>query len=92
MYLKWVNTTRKHHWKVIEGQLERLFEFPSFSSALAFVIAVGRVSELSKHHPSITIDFTRVTLRSCTHDEGGNITEKDHQLARDIDSLYTPFY
>lgn len=80
----------EHAWDHIEGALQRDFELPTFSAAIAFVIAVGRIAELSNHHPDITIGYTKVTLRSTTHDQGNIVTVKDHQLAQKIDAIYFP--
>ena len=83
-------TNYEHDWNVTEGALERVFELPTFSAAIAFVIAVGRIAELNDHHPEITIQYTKVLLRTVTHDAGNTITVKDHQLAHKIDAIYFP--
>ena len=80
----------EHNWQNIGGLLTREFELPTFSAAIAFVIAVGRIAELSNHHPEITIQYTKVLLRTVTHDAGNTITVKDHQLAHKIDAIYYP--
>ena len=85
-----ISANYEHDWTVIQGALERVFELPTFSAAIAFVIAVGRIAELSNHHPDISISYTKVTLRSVTHDQGNSITLKDHQLAHKIDAIYFP--
>ena len=41
-------------WKVIDGHhISRLFEFPDFRQALAFVNKVGEIAESQGHHPDI---------------------------------------
>lgn len=83
-------TNYEHDWNVTKGALERVFELPTFSAAIAFVIAVGRIAELNNHHPDISISYTEVVLRLVTHDQGNSITVKDHQLAHKIDAIYFP--
>ncbi len=69
-----------------KGQLEKLFQFKTFSSAILFVCAVAQRAEELAHHPDIHILFNKVTISVNTHDVGG-ITEKDFELAQEADSL-----
>jgi 4a-hydroxytetrahydrobiopterin dehydratase len=73
-------------WSEIDGALERTFELGSFREALAFVDRVGELAEAENHHPHISIDYKRVTLRWWTHSAGG-ITDRDVELARRSDEL-----
>ena len=68
-------------WSEVDGALERTFELEDFKTALAFVNRVGELAESENHHPDITIQYNRVTLRSWTHTAGG-ITDRDVELAR----------
>jgi 4a-hydroxytetrahydrobiopterin dehydratase len=68
-------------WNDVDGALEREFVFDGFPEAVAFVGRVAELAEAEDHHPSISIDYRRVTLRWTTHSAGG-ITERDHDLAR----------
>jgi 4a-hydroxytetrahydrobiopterin dehydratase len=47
---------------------------------------VAEAAERADHHPDIDIRWRTVTFTLATHSEGG-ITEKDVQLAREIDGL-----
>ncbi|MDI3269076.1 MAG: 4a-hydroxytetrahydrobiopterin dehydratase [Bacillota bacterium] len=73
-------------WEIREGTLAKTFHFPSFLDAMEFVGRVAELAEKQKHHPDILIQYKVVTLRLSTHDAGA-ITEKDLQLAREIQSL-----
>ncbi|MGB6974643.1 MAG: 4a-hydroxytetrahydrobiopterin dehydratase [Terracidiphilus sp.] len=73
-------------WKVVKGELERVFTFDDFVTALAFVNQVGSLAEEAGHHPDIDIRYNRVRLALVTHDAGG-ITAKDFDLASAIDRL-----
>ncbi|TML20850.1 MAG: 4a-hydroxytetrahydrobiopterin dehydratase [Actinobacteria bacterium] len=68
-------------WSEVDGALERTFELEDFKTALAFVNRVGELAESENHHPDITIQYNRVTLRWWTHTAGG-ITDRDVELAR----------
>jgi 4a-hydroxytetrahydrobiopterin dehydratase len=67
-------------WSEVDGALERTFQFVSFAAALDFVNRVGELAEAENHHPDITINYKRVTLRWWTHTAEG-ITDRDRDLA-----------
>ena len=73
-------------WKVVNGELERVFAFTDFVAALAFVNQVGSLAEEAGHHPDIDIRYNRVRLALVTHGAGG-ITTKDFDLAAATDRL-----
>src|ERR1039457_3840028 len=76
-------------WKVVDQHhIARTFKFPDFLQALDFVNRVGAVAERQGHHPDIHLAYGRVDVETWTHDAGG-ITEKDFQLASEIDRLKT---
>jgi 4a-hydroxytetrahydrobiopterin dehydratase len=75
-------------WQESDGKLERLFVFPDFKAALAFVNKVGEVAEQLQHHPDITIQrYKEVLVSTTTHDAGNTVTEKDRLLTKEIDGL-----
>jgi 4a-hydroxytetrahydrobiopterin dehydratase len=71
-------------WELREGRLRKQYTFRTFLRALAFVNAVAYLAEGAGHHPDITINYNRVTLRLITHSEGA-LTDRDFALAREID-------
>ena len=73
-------------WKKKGKEIVREFKFRNFVHSIAFVKKVARLAEKSFHHPDILIKYSRVTLYLTTHDEGG-LTEKDFNLARQINRL-----
>jgi 4a-hydroxytetrahydrobiopterin dehydratase len=70
-------------WTRDGDALRRELRFPAFMEAIAFVNRVAETAESLDHHPDITIEYTRVTLRVSTHDSGG-LTEADFTLAARI--------
>jgi 4a-hydroxytetrahydrobiopterin dehydratase len=70
-------------WARDGDAIRRETRFPTFMEAIAFVNRVAGVAESLDHHPDITIEYTRVTLRVSTHDSGG-LTEADFTLAARI--------
>lgn len=71
-------------WELRDGRLLKQFRFRTFLRAIAFVNSVAYLAEGAGHHPDITINYNRVTLRIITHSEGA-LTNRDFDLARDID-------
>ena len=77
-------------WGLDDGKLLKVYDLKDFKAALAFINQVGAVAEGLNHHPEIHNSWNRVTLRLCTHDAGGRLTEKDLTLARAIQSIPLP--
>ncbi len=71
-------------WELKEDQITKLYKFKDFAQALAFVNRVGGLAETADHHPDIDIRYSKVILTLSTHSAGG-LTEKDFELARQID-------
>lgn len=75
------------HWTVVsEHHLERVFQFPDFKSALAFVNRIGEIAEAEGHHPDLELGWGRVGVKIYTHKIDG-LAESDFILAAKIDLL-----
>ncbi len=72
-------------WTQAGSAISRTFTLASFPAALAFASAVGHLAERD-HHPDILIQYRKVTLTLSTHSAGG-LTEKDFDLATDINAI-----
>ena len=75
-------------WELREGRLRTQFPFRTFLRAVAFVNSVAYLAESAGHHPDITINYNKVTLRIITHSAGA-LTDRDLALALEIDSKLT---
>lgn len=73
-------------WELDRDAIRRVFRFPDFAAAMAFVNRVADLAEAENHHPDIAIHYGEVTLRLWTHDAGG-LTKRDFDLAADIDRV-----
>jgi 4a-hydroxytetrahydrobiopterin dehydratase len=78
--------TQLTDWKVINGKLNRIFEFKDFVDAFAFMTKVAIVAEKMDHHPELFNVYNRVVIDLATHDIGG-IGVLDIELAKKIDAL-----
>jgi len=75
-------------WKVVdEHHITRVFAFPDFKTAQAFVNRVGTVAEEEGHHPDILLSWGKVEVTIWTHKVNG-LTESDFILAAKIDQLH----
>ena len=72
-------------WELRDGRLRKQFTFRTFLRAIAFVNSVAYLAEGAGHHPDITINYNKVTLRMITHSEKA-LTDRDFSLARDIEA------
>jgi 4a-hydroxytetrahydrobiopterin dehydratase len=73
-------------WERSAGALRRSIKFPAFLAGIDAVRRVGEHAEAKDHHPDIDIRWRTVTFALVTHSEGG-ITDKDVQMAKDIDGI-----
>lgn len=75
-------------WELRDGRLRKQFTFRTFLRAMAFVNSLAYLAESVGHHPDITINYNKVTVRIITHSEGA-LTDRDFGLAREIDERLT---
>ena len=73
-------------WKLIDGALEKAFQFPNFHQTMAFANALAWVAHQENHHPDLAVSYGRCTVRFNTHDVGG-ISVSDFQCAGAVDAL-----
>jgi 4a-hydroxytetrahydrobiopterin dehydratase len=73
-------------WAVIDGQLEKRFDFADFHRTMAFVNAVAWVAHREDHHPDMEVAYGHCTLRYRTHSAGG-ITLNDFICAAQVNRL-----
>ena len=77
-------------WTQRDDGLERRFHFADFAEAWAFMSRVALLAERHDHHPDWRNMWNRVDIRLTTHDANGGrggLTERDHALAAEIDTL-----
>lgn len=74
------------NWTQKNNALVRVLEFPTYLDGLEFVNKLGHEAERMDHHPSIVLDYKKVTVKYSTHSAGG-ITELDFQAAELVDRL-----
>jgi 4a-hydroxytetrahydrobiopterin dehydratase len=78
----WLNARKG--WKRRANKLTKDFEFESFRDSIVFVNRIASLADNVNHHPDIDVRYATVSVTLSTHDSGG-ITEKDLDLAEQID-------
>jgi len=74
-------------WTKKNGYLIKKFEFSSYDDGLKFVNEIARIANEVDHHPDILLKYSRVIVRTTTHDTGNTISDKDYNLTALIDNL-----
>lgn len=74
-------------WEEVDKKLYKAVIFRDFQEAFAFMLKVAFVAEKSNHHPKWTNEWNKVELWLSTHDAGDIVTEKDRNLAKEIDKI-----
>jgi 4a-hydroxytetrahydrobiopterin dehydratase len=73
-------------WDERDGKLHRELTFADFNEAWGFMNRVALLAEKSNHHPDWSNSWNKVVIDLVSHDAGG-ITDRDRQLAEQIDKL-----
>ncbi len=74
-------------WLTLDNKLTKEFVFDDFIQAFAFLSKVALLAEKHNHHPEIFNVYNKVKLSLQTHDVGNSITQKDFDLAAEIDKV-----
>jgi 4a-hydroxytetrahydrobiopterin dehydratase len=81
-----LNGERAQGWRVIDGALEKSFEFADFHQTMAFVNAVAFMAHREDHHPELQLSYKRCTVRWQTHDVAA-LSANDFFCAAKVDAL-----
>ena len=73
-------------WRLIDGALEKTFNFKNFYATIGFVNAVAFIANAEDHHPDLAVSYSRCSVRFNTHDVRG-ISVSDFFCASKVDAL-----
>ena len=73
-------------WSIVNGKLQRDFIFTDFAQAFSFMTEVALEAERANHHPEWFNVYKKVWVDLTTHEAGG-ITERDFQLAQQMERI-----
>ncbi len=78
-------------WRIDNNALSRDFRFKDFKEAFAFMTEVAMHAESHNHHPEWSNVYNKVHIKLSTHDAGNVVTEKDRNLAKEIDAIFLKY-
>jgi 4a-hydroxytetrahydrobiopterin dehydratase len=73
-------------WTLVDGAIEKHYDFADYHHTMAFVNAVAWVAHGQDHHPELLVTYRRCTVRYSTHSVGG-ISINDFICAAKLDAL-----
>lgn len=76
-------------WEERDNTLYQSYAFKNFSATFAFMTRVAMLAEKHDHHPTWKNTYNKLEIWLNTHDKGDIVTEKDRNLAAEIDNLGT---
>jgi len=85
-HLSKLNGEQALGWRLIDGALEKTFNFKNFHATIGFVNAVAFIANAEDHHPDLAVSYSRCTVRFNTHDVHG-ISVSDFFCASKVDAL-----
>lgn len=74
-------------WEEQGNSLYKAVIFKDFQEAFSFMIRVAFLAEKNDHHPKWTNEWNKVEIWLSTHSAGNIVTERDRNLAKEIDKL-----
>jgi 4a-hydroxytetrahydrobiopterin dehydratase len=74
-------------WSHKEDKLKKTYKFNSFREAMGFIVRIGFEAEAANHHPELFNVYSTVEIALSTHDADGKVTQKDVDLAGDIERI-----
>ena len=74
-------------WTFAEDKLSREYRFANFTEAMGFINEMAFACEKANHHPELFNVYSRVEIGLTTHDAGNKVTQKDVDLAAELEKL-----
>ncbi len=82
-----MNIAPPKDWQLIDNKLHRCFVFKNFTQAFGFMASVALLAEKLNHHPEWSNSYKTVDIYLTSHDKGSVVTERDINLAQQINTL-----
>ena len=73
-------------WKLEGDYITKELNTKNWKTTIFVVNAIAGLAEAHWHHPDLEVGFKRLKIKLTTHEAGG-LTDKDFNLAKDIDEL-----
>jgi len=73
-------------WTEQDNALHLILKTKDFAQALAIVNRIGAAAETANHHPDLEFGWGYLRIHLTSHDQG-RVTERDRELAAQIDGI-----
>ena len=74
-------------WTFAEDKLSREYRFSNFTEAMGFINEMAFACEKANHHPELFNVYSRVEIGLTTHDADNKVTQKDVDLAAELEKI-----
>ena len=74
-------------WTFAEDKLSREYRFSDFTEAMGYITEMAFACEKANHHPELFNVYSRVEIGLTTHDTGNKVTQKDVDLAAELEKI-----
>jgi 4a-hydroxytetrahydrobiopterin dehydratase len=74
-------------WTFAEDKLSREYRFANFTEAMGFITEMAFACEKANHHPELFNVYSRVEIGLTTHDADNKVTQKDVDLAAELEKI-----
>ena len=75
-------------WSFKNDKISKTFEFTDFMDSLGFVNSLAAYFEEIDHHPDTHIMYSKILFELQRFDVGGKVTDKDLEVAGEIEREY----
>lgn len=75
------------NWTEENNQLSKTFKFRSFADAISWMVKAAFIIEKMNHHPEWSNVYNKVHVVLRSHDAGNIVTDRDRELAKELDTL-----
>ena len=73
-------------WKVIDGKLQKTYEFKDYDEVMDFVNKVSDIAKKQNHHPDMLVKYDSVKLVMFDH-EKNKISNKCYKFTNAVDKM-----
>ena len=74
-------------WTYAGDKLSREYRFANFTEAMGFITEMAFACEKANHHPELFNVYSRVEIGLTTHDADNKVTQKDVDLAAELEKI-----
>jgi 4a-hydroxytetrahydrobiopterin dehydratase len=83
-----IKNIMEQDWTEQDNKLSKTYKFKTFADAMSWMIRASYTIEKMDHHPEWTNVYNQVRVSLSTHSAGNKVTEKDRELAKELDAFF----